>query len=180
MIIFSIVLFFTLHKTAKIRGRVTSNRDSPLACRCRFFFSSFLILSQTKKRHEATRWMAQINEWKISFRLGLMERIFFYIIQLPFALNRKLDSFVKCLFSTHSSLVFSSHFPTAQLTWPIGIDDERENEKNSRVLLKNPTQGLVCLLWPKLFFFQTFLVLFFFQLTMELKLHRARERKNIN
>lgn len=74
--IFTIVLFFTLHKTAKIRGRVTSNRD---------FFLIILDSFANKKAREASRSICGTNQrMEISFSLWLMERIFLYIIQLPF------------------------------------------------------------------------------------------------
>lgn len=47
----SIVLFFTLHKAAKIRGRVALNRGQ-------------LIVVLSKNRRAWSRSMAQISEWK--------------------------------------------------------------------------------------------------------------------
>lgn len=63
----------------------------------------------------------QINEWKLVSRL---ERTFLWHYPTSVAcLNRKLDSFVKCLFSTHFLQAFASSPPS---TWPIAARSQRK------------------------------------------------------
>lgn len=72
-LISSIVLFFTLHKAAKIRGRVTLNRGQ-------------LIVVLSKKRRAWSRSMAQISEWKFVSDSDWWKEHFF---QLPLERQKK-------------------------------------------------------------------------------------------
>lgn len=65
---------------------------------------SWFFRKQQIKIREASRSMAQINEWKlVSVSDWWKEYFFTHYSTSVFCLNRKLDSFVKCLFSTHSA-----------------------------------------------------------------------------
>lgn len=83
--IFTIALFFTLYKTTKIRGRVTSYRDI-------FFLIILAILSQYKSVKTQSDSLLDSNSkrMEISFRLWLMERTFFYTLS-----NFRLRSWIE-------------------------------------------------------------------------------------
>lgn len=105
---------FTLHKTAKIRGRVTPNRDY-------LVLDILCALHKRIKSRQASLNGNQINEWTLVSRL---ERTFLWHYPTSVAcLNRKLDSFVKCLFSTHFLQAFASSPPS---TWPIAARSQRK------------------------------------------------------
>lgn len=101
------------------------SRSSDFESQCRFF-SSILDSFANKKAREASRSAAQISEWKLVSDSDWWKRTFYthYPTSVP-RMNRKLDSFVKCLPALHpfSTEALLPHLRLDQLRYSLRLQN---------------------------------------------------------